>query len=105
MPPIYLHGNYNTSVTEYWQKVSTSTAIPPTSDSNVVVQHNLTGGITFQQPSYICGIHLYVSKGSEASELCLFGKECFSTCQEMYLGCYTHCRLNESSSQNLNLLY
>ena len=33
---------------EYWQKGSTSTAIPPTIISDVVSQYNKIGGITFE---------------------------------------------------------
>jgi len=33
---------------EYWWEDSTSIAIPPTSTSDVVVQHNKTGDITFR---------------------------------------------------------
>ena len=35
------------SVLEYWWEGSTSTAVPPTSASDAVGQHNQIGGITF----------------------------------------------------------
>jgi len=35
-------------IMEYWWEVSTSTAIPPTSTSDVVGQHHNIGGITFR---------------------------------------------------------
>ena len=41
LPSVTQHRN----VTEYWQEDSASTAIPPTSASDVVVQHNKIGGI------------------------------------------------------------
>src|SRR5258705_5533954 len=39
-----------TKLMEYWREGSTSTAIPPTSSSDVVVQHNKIGGISFGAP-------------------------------------------------------
>ena len=36
------------NIMEYWQEGSTPTAIPPTSTSDVMGQHNKTGGITFR---------------------------------------------------------
>jgi hypothetical protein len=35
------------NLTEYWQEVSTSTAVSPTSTSDFVGQHNKIGGINF----------------------------------------------------------
>ena len=35
------------NLTEYWREGSAFTAIPPTSASDVVGQHNKVGGITF----------------------------------------------------------
>jgi len=37
------------NVMEYWQEGSISTAVPPTSASNVMGQNNKIGGITFRE--------------------------------------------------------
>ena len=43
LPPVTRQQN----VIEYWKKASTSTAMPPTSTSDVVGQHNKMGEISF----------------------------------------------------------
>ena len=43
LPPVTRQQN----VMGYWQEGSASTAVPPPSDSDMVGQHNKTGGITF----------------------------------------------------------
>jgi len=45
--PLLISIAWQQNVMEYCQKGSISTAIPPTSTSDVVGQHNKTGGITF----------------------------------------------------------
>ena len=44
---------------EYGWEGSTSTAIPPTSSSDIVGQHNKIGGITLEQLSYFDFWYLY----------------------------------------------
>ncbi len=46
-------------VKEYWWEGSSSTAIPPTSVSDVLVQHNKIGDITFIAPLIHC-LKLYL---------------------------------------------
>ena len=48
LPPVAWQQN----VVEFWWESSTSTAIPPTSTSAIMGQHNKIGGIAFKQPLY-----------------------------------------------------
>ena len=46
--PLLPSVTWQQNIIEYWQEGSTSTAIPPTSASDTVCQHNKIGGITFK---------------------------------------------------------
>jgi len=48
LPPPLLSVPWQQNVMEYWLECSTSTAIPPTSASDIMGQHNKIGGITFR---------------------------------------------------------
>ena len=46
--PLLPSVTWQQNVTEYWWEPSTSPTIPPTSNSDIVAQHNKVGGITFR---------------------------------------------------------
>ena len=56
--PLMSFVKWQQNVMEWWQKGSPSTAIPPTSTSNVMGQHNQLGGITFGIALKVVGVFL-----------------------------------------------
>jgi len=58
------------NLTEYWREFSTSTAISPTSSSDVVGQHNKIGGINFGTILVYIWSHILCLKRTETIELC-----------------------------------
>src|SRR5258705_14005340 len=64
-------GCTETKLMGYWKEGSTSTAIPPTSASDVVDQHNKIGGISFGAPLIVPYKESLYTRGISESDLIL----------------------------------